>query len=389
MNKIITILILLIGIESYAGPLFSKKDIFAPDEKKHGHTHASSIIAFSDNSLLACWYEGKSDKSRDVHIQAAWLLPGQQNWSQTFLMADTPMLSDNNPCLFFDDKNQLWLIYYTLLGSPEQAWDTAFLRYKICTNPVAGEKIKWDVENDLAIIPNKLDETMRELYLQYSQKEDMKTDSDLYRDLEFNLKDQLVRKLGWTTRARPVTLSNGNILLPMASETFGIAMMALTPDYGITWIFSEPPFGFGVEQPSVFERKNKQLVAYFRDAGPDHRIRTSVSNDMGLTWSPIQNLSLPNPGSGLEVLRLESGNILLIYNDCENDPRNRLAVALSDDEGVSWKWKRYLEYDDGNERFDYPSVIQTKDGLVHATYSVDVKTIRHAVFNEKWIMNID
>jgi len=36
-------------------------------------------------------------------------------------------------------------------------------------------------------------------------------------------------------------------------------------------------------------------------------------------------------------------------------------------------------------RFDYPSLIQAKDGTLHATYSFNLKTIMHAHFNEEWI----
>jgi len=140
-----------------------------------------------------------------------------------------------------------------------------------------------------------------------------------------------------------------------------------------------------VEQPSVFERKDGTLVTYMRDASDNHRIRKSESNDFGLNWSPVVNTEFPNPGSGVEVIRLASGNIILIYNDCENDPRNTLDVALSENEGVTWKWKRNIKKVDGSGRFDYPSIIQSRDGKIHATYSYNVETIKHVVFTEEWI----
>ena len=192
--------------------------IFEPDKVKHGHTHASGIIECPNGDLLACWYEGESDRSTDVHIQAARWIKGETHWSETFLLADTPTLSDNNPCLFIDEQERLWLFYYTLLGSPEDAWDTAFLRYKISTEyQDAAKPIKWDIQRDLPVKPTDLDETIKKLCME----EFVKSDPDRKEMCEMApalLKNQLARKLGWTTRVRPITLSSGTILLPMASR---------------------------------------------------------------------------------------------------------------------------------------------------------------------------
>jgi len=361
--------------------------IFQPDKIKHGHTHASCIVECPNGDLLACWYEGETDKSRDVHIQAARLKKGNNSWSETFLLADTPMLSDNNPCLFVDEQKRLWLFYYTLLGAPEEAWDTAFLRYKISSDYMDDSKsIIWKIQNDLPVVPNGLDETVELLCKQtIEQSNDNPTAIKECDEAHLFLKSQLKRRLGWTTRVHPTLLSNGSLILPMASEIFGVAMMAMTSDDGETWQFSETLLGDWVEQPSVFERKDGTLVAYFRDASDRHRIRKSESSDFGLTWTPVVNTSFPNPGSGVEVIRLANGNILLIYNDCEDDPRNTLDVALSDDEGMTWKWKRNIEKAEGQGRFDYPSIIQARDGKIHATYSYNVETIKYVVFDEKWI----
>ena len=373
---------------NYARSSLKGEFIFKPDKGKHGHTHASSIVECPNGDLLACWYEGETDRSADVHIQAARLIPGETTWSKDFLLADTPTLSDNNPCLFIDQQERLWLFYYTLLGSPEEAWDTAFLRYKISSDYQDDSKpIVWDVERDLPVKPTELDETVEKLC-----REALNSNQDileLCKQARAKLKSQLARRLGWTTRAHPIILSSGAFLLPMASEIFGIAAMAITSDGGETWTFSKSPLGYGVEQPSVFERTDGTLVAYMRDSSPAHRIRMSESKDMGYTWSPIVNTDLPNPGSGLEVIRLMSGNIILIYNDCDDDPRNSLAVSLSDDEGKTWKWTRHLERVQGRGRFDYPSIIQTRDGKLHATYSYNLKTIKHVVFSEEWIKEGD
>lgn len=357
--------------------------IFQPDKLLHGHTHASSLVECPNGDLLACWYEGVTDKSADVHIQAARLKKGGE-WGDPFLLADTPMLSDNNPCMIIDRQNRLWLFYYTLLGGSEQPWETAFLRFKqSCDYQNQDQPVIWNYEADLPVQVSDLDTIVSRLC---NEPGWITSGADeLCQKAHQHLRSQLSRRLGWTTRARPVILSSGELVLPMASEIFGIATMAITEDQGRSWFFSQPPLGYGVEQPTVFERSDGALVAYFRDSSPLHRIRSSTSHDRGRTWSSIMASELPNPGSGLEVLRLSNGHVVLIYNDLENDPRSRLAVSLSLDEGKTWSYTRHLENSPAG-RFDYPSLLQTRDGRLHAVYSYNVQTIKHVSFSEDWIM---
>jgi predicted neuraminidase len=138
-----------------------------------------------------------------------------------------------------------------------------------------------------------------------------------------------------------------------------------------------------------------------RDNGPPpKRLMQSESRDGGETWSPVTDSEQPNPGSGAEIISLRNGRWVLISNDTERG-RHRLSVQLSDDEGKSWKWKRALELSSEDVgRFHYPSIIQAKDGTLHASYSYFLekgyerdadgkpraKAIKHAHFNEAWIM---
>ena len=143
------------------------------------------------------------------------------------------------------------------------------------------------------------------------------------------------------------------------------------------------------DRPSVVRKRDGTLVAYCRDSGrAPKRVLISSSNDDGETWSPAKDTDIPNPGSSLEVIALASGDWILIGNDTETS-RARLTVMLSDDEGQTWSMKRKIEpSDDEGLAFDYPSVVQTRDGLIHLTYSYSSKqgrSIRHCVMNEEWI----
>ena len=52
-----------------------------------------------------------------------------------------------------------------------------------------------------------------------------------------------------------------------------------------------------------------------RENGPLQRIRTAESTDGGVSWGPVGVCELPNPGSGVDALRLAGGRWLLVYND--------------------------------------------------------------------------
>jgi predicted neuraminidase len=142
------------------------------------------------------------------------------------------------------------------------------------------------------------------------------------------------------------------------------------------------------------------------NGGIPKRIQHAWSRDEGETWSEVADSELPDPGAGLEIIALANGNWVLVNNDTENG-RHSLCVRLSDDEGKTWKWSRHLERDapgESSARYGYPSILQARDGTLHATYSVQLraseavpdvngkpahKTIRHVHFNEAWIREGD
>src|SRR5262249_15379612 len=104
---------------------------------------------------------------------------------------------------------------------------------------------------------------------------------------------------------------------------------------------------------------------------PPQRVLVSESRDDGRTWTLARDTDLPDPGAGLEVLVLRSGRWLLIHNDTVAG-RHSLAVTVSEDEGHTWPFKRYLEHDSPGANagsYSYPSILQAKDGTIHATYS--------------------
>ena len=125
-------------------------------------------------------------------------------------------------------------------------------------------------------------------------------------------------------------------------------------------------------------------------------MQRTESRDRGVTWSIPKDDILPNPGAGCDVITLSTGEWLMVFNNSEKNRQN-LSVAISDDDGKTWKWTRAIEDDiraENGTSSHYPAVIEGKDGLSHVTYSYhrgDVKpgkTIKHFSLPVSWIKQV-
>ncbi len=376
-------------------PLYRERLIFSGDR---GHVHASSVVETPNGSLLAVWYEngpknpayyfqgGDEDKSDDVRIAGARLSRGGAAWDAPFVISDTFGVSDNNPALGIDAQKRLWLVHATLLAVPARAWGSAILQYKVATEYEGAGPPRWDRSSILVPKPEGFDEAVAREADGVRRRSGRQSPQGLQRarGMLERLDDPFARRLGWMPRVHPVALKDGSFLLPLANENFNLAAMAITRDGGESWTFSRPVPGMGVTQPSVLQLRDGRLLGFFRDASSANRIHRSESSDGGVTWSPVTATALPNPGGGIEAIALASGDLAIIYNDKETSPRDRLAVSISADQGQTWGWTRHLENTPG-QRFDYPSIVQARDGSLQATYSYNLKTIKHVTFNEAWV----
>lgn len=380
-----------------AAELFEARTIFDPAQASHGHVHASCVVECPNGDLRAVWYENgaplpppyfsrQQDKSDDVRIGGSRLARGSTVWDEPFVMVDTFGVSDNNPCLVVDQSERLWLIYPTLLGVPEWSWGSALIRYHVASKYQGPGRPQWDEQQILVPHVEGIGAVVEQTLAKLENHPDFDRERIAsYRSgLQQRLKEPLTQRLGWMPRAHPLIRRDGTLLLPLSNENFDVPAMALTADGGKTWTFSKPVPEGGLQQPTVVEFPDGRLAAFFRNSDPRRRIKRSDSTDGGMTWSETTLTQLPHPGSGIEALLLQNGHLVMIYNDKEKDPRDRLAVSLSEDGGISWGWTRRLEETAG-ARFDYPSLIQAKDGTLHATYSDNLKTIKHVHFNEEWI----
>lgn len=353
------------------------------------HVHSSSIVELPGGDLLTCWFEGSGERwANDVVINGSRLKKGETEWSKPFLMADTPGQPDCNPILFLNNHDKLFLVWIVVRAN---RWETSVLKVKTATDYDGDDIPNWEWQDIILIKPGEeFEERVKAQFEKYG-REDLAW-AGYARPYEEMLveasKDPKKRETGWMPRTHPIILDNGNILLPLYSDGFNFGLIAISGDDGETWQSSLPIVGRGLNQPSLVVRSDGTIHAYMRDDGDEPgRILTSHSVDGGVSWSYAEKSDIPNPGASIEVIKLFSGKWMLVYNDVD-DGRYSLAAAISDDEGRSWKWKRKLENQEGGS-FSYPSVIQTRDGRIHVTYSYhlpgDRKSIKHLAFEEKWI----
>ncbi len=354
------------------------------------HVHSSSVVELPNGDLLACWFEGSGErKANDVKVKGARLKKGDSEWTKAFLLADTPGHPDCNPVLFIDKDYRLHLFWIVVQAN---RWETSILKSRVSSNYQNNGPPVWEWQDVILLKPGKefveaikkgfLESTTQGLaWAEYApQYERMIVEAAM---------DPKKRETGWMTRTHPIQLQDGRILLPLYSDGYNLSLIAISDDYGKSWQPSLPIVGRGNVQPSLVQKKNGNLVAFMRDNGDEPgRVMKSISKDNGYEWSIAKKSSVTNPGTSVEAISLDNGDWVMVYNDIENG-RYSMAVSLSEDEGETWRWTRHLEkMGPGEGSFSYPSVIQTKDGIIHVTYSYSVsdhKTIKHVAFSEEWV----
>lgn len=296
--------------------------------------HASTIEE-TKSGLIAAWFGGTRERDPDVCIYVSRLVDGK--WTAPAEVANGLGFVDKrlptwNPVLFQPKTGPL-LLFYKVGPSPSTWWGM------LTTSDDAGKT--WSTPRRLA--------------------------------------DGILGPI----KNKPVQLSNGDILSPTSIEGSNGWQVHFerSSDLGQTWT-ATPPVNdgkkIGAIQPSIlFHGKDKlQAVGRTRQG----RLFDIRSKDGGNTWGTMQLTEMPNPNSGTDAVTLRDGRQLLVYNHNPNNKgRSPLNVAVSKD-GTSWLAAMVLEDEPGAPNgFSYPAVIQSKDGLVHITYTWRREKIKHVV----------
>jgi len=308
------------------------------DNFSYPSSHASTIVELPSKELLVAWYAGSSEGAKDVAILSSRLRAGSNSWTKPEVLIDTPGKSEGNPVLFVNIKGLLFLFYVTIFG---RGWDEC--------------KMFWQTSSD--------------------------------NGLSWGKKRVLREEYGWMIRNKPIILRGGDILLPVYDERDWHSLVMVSEDEGENWkAYGKITTPAGNIQPTVVQLSDESLLMYLRTGGEGGYIFCSKSYDNGRTWTKAEATNLPNPNSGIDLLRLKSGNIALAFNDT---PRGRtpLNVALSLDEGKTWAFNKRLETEKGE--FSYPAIIQDSKGNIHLTYTNRRVNIKHVTFNEAYCREIE
>ncbi|HBC78757.1 MAG TPA: sialidase [Bacteroidales bacterium] len=338
MKKIITFVVLLL-ISNYliAQNLFKgdkciikTEFIYQPDDVKFPSCHASTI-AETDKGLIAAWFGGTAERNPDVGIWISRFTEGK--WSKPEEAANG--IRENNkryPCwnpVLYYAPDEL-LLFYKVGPSPSEWW---------------GEFI---VSDDNGI--------------------------------SWSASHKLPDGIAGPVKNKPVLLRNGVLLCPSSSENDGWRVhMEMTPDNGITWTRTSDlnDKNIAAIQPSVLLYPSGKLQILCRSK--QSKILALWSDDNGVSWTKPEPSSLPNPNSGIDAVSMKNGKHLLVYNHLAAG-RNMLNVSISDD-GVTWKAAVLLENDAKDTEYSYPAVIQSKDNMIHITYTWNRKLIKHVVID--------
>lgn len=187
---------------------------------------------------------------------------------------------------------------------------------------------------------------------------------------------------------KPVLINDVLICGSSTEKTGWKVHFEYTKDWGKTWTKSEDINDgktISAIQPSILKYKDGRLQILSRSKNTT--LNQSWSADNGITWSPMTASNLPNNNSGTDAVTLQDGRQLLVYNHAMPNaswvngkgPRTPLNVAISED-GINWNAAVILE-DSPVSQYSYPSVIQTKDGLVHIVYTWRRERIKHVILD--------
>jgi len=306
------------------------KSEFIYEKAPFPQCHASTIVE-TQKDLIAAWFGGTREKHNDVGIWLSRNTDGR--WTPPIEVANGVQSAERrfpcwNPVLFQPSSGPL-MLFYKVGPSPSEWWGM------LITSQDQG--VTWST-------PRRLPDGI----------------------------------LG-PIKNKPIELANGDILSPTSSEHNGWRVhFERSSDRGKTWQATQALNDgktIGAIQPSILQHGGGKLQAIGRTQ--QKRLFEIWSDDGGRTWGEMKLTALPNPNAGADAVTLADGRHVLVYNHTQRG-RSPLNVAVSKD-GKEWQAAVVLEDQPGE--YSYPAVIQTKNGLVHVTYTWKRQRIRHAVLD--------
>jgi len=302
-------------VESAGG----RVDFVFEDDRPFAQCHASTIVEAGDGSLFCAWFGGTKESDPDVAIWMSRFKDGA--WSKPAVAAKAAQEAHWNPVLFRDPARGLFLFFKVGVDVPQwrQYWMKSSDDGATWSQPV--ELVPGDVGGRGPV------------------------------------------------RSKPIILSTGEWMAPSSTEAGGFKpFVDFSNDGGATWRRSQDFLidpnvvkGEGAIQPTVWESAPGKVHALMRTAAGF--VARADSEDGGKTWTPLYKTGLPNNNSGIDLLKLEDGRLLLIYNPVGKNwgSRTPLTLDVSTDNGATWKMIAHLETEPGE--YSYPALVRTSKGV--------------------------
>ncbi|MBF0170345.1 MAG: exo-alpha-sialidase [Nitrospinae bacterium] len=341
---LLAVAVLLAATPALADP-FIAEDLVFPAQG-FGRPHGASMVELTDGSIFATWFSSKVETSGDARIFGAQWSPATGAWSlPRTIVDDRYSKSLGNTALFRDDDGRIWLWFAAVFAG---GWSGAMVDYTVS----ADDGQTWSPGKRLVWWPGNLprnppidagDHTMLvPLFIDFWYEADLSG--------------------SYTAR---IDYRNGQVV-------------------GRTYASMDDPDAI---QPTLVPLPDGRILALMRDKG-EVAVKRSWSADGGRSWGQVSKTNLPNPGSAIAALYVEEiGATLLVYNHSSNT-RDPLSLAVSRDGGATFTRIADLAQKGGDPEasFDYPAILRTKDGLIHAIWTHDKRaTLKHVRFNVEWL----
>ncbi|MDR0891920.1 MAG: family 78 glycoside hydrolase catalytic domain [Mediterranea sp.] len=374
------------------------KDEFLYEQAPFPQCHAATIAELKNGDLVSAFFGGTKEGNPDVCIWVCRKPKGATTWTAPQLAADGVFkLTDPQASLAGIDST---------CTPVNDVKGRLVARRKACYNPV------------LFVMPNGELTLFFKIGKRVSDWTGWLTRSH-DGGKTWSRREPLPKGFLGPIKNKPI-YSDGRILCPSSTEGAGgwRVHFEISDDRGKTWkmvgpleaelsvltqnrkkgvaVTTDAESGEAVEgegakpiyaiQPSIIKLRDGRLQILCRTRNA--RIATAWSNDNGSTWTKLSLLdNLPNNNSGTDAVTLADGRQVLIYNDfatlpgTPKGPRTPLCVAISDDD---LHWKKLLTLEDSPiSQYSYPSIIQGRDGKLHAVYTWRRQRIKYAEIDAK------
>lgn len=297
--------------------------------------HASTVLPLPDGSVVAAWFGGTKEGNDDVKIWVSVREKGK--WAEPYSIAvKGESLPHWNPVLFLRENGEI--ILYFKYGKPIPKWVTYY-----CISKNGGKSFS----EPKVLVPG---------------------DKDGGRG---------------PVKNKAIRLKDGTVIAPASKESLRGSwkcFVDISKDDGLSFEHSNfvlrPKKNLktvNMIQPTLWENEKGVHMLVRTNSGYIYR---SDSKDGGKTWCKAYETAMPNPNSGIDLVMLENGILVLIMNPISENWGDRAPLVLmySADGGDTFKEFLKCEETTGDHEFSYPAITAAGNNL-HITYTHERESI--------------